>query len=139
MSQQGKAYTPEQKAIIIESLKTYLQLGYSRNKACGLIGFDPTTLSKWVVEDAALSMKLEGWENFVNTASRQALVNSILGDKEKKVAPDLENAKWWLERKNKKEFGRNMDVTSDGEGLNITGVTYRVIDGGVTEETENGN
>jgi transposase-like protein len=48
---QGKPFTPEERKIIIESLRPYLEMGFSRNKACKFIGLDPTTLSKWVQDD----------------------------------------------------------------------------------------
>lgn len=99
---QGKAYTPEQRESIIESLKSYLELGFSRNKACSLIGLDPTTLSKWQSDDEALSMKLEGWENAINKLAMSNIVDAI--QKESEIGDTKKDTtKWWLERKMKND------------------------------------
>lgn len=41
---------------------------------------------------------------------------------------NVESAKWFLERKKKKEFGKTLDVTSDGEKL-VAGFNYLPPDG----------
>ena len=97
---QGLEFTPEQKESIIESLQTYLELGFSRNKACSLIGLDPTTLSKWVKADESLSMKLEGWENAINKLALQNITDAIQKEGEMDD-PRKETTKWWAERKMK--------------------------------------
>lgn len=99
---QGKAYTPGLRESIIESLKSYLELGFSRNKACSLIGLDPTTLSKWQSDDEALSMKLEGWENAINKLAMSNIVDAI--QKESEIGDTKKDTtKWWLERKMKND------------------------------------
>jgi hypothetical protein len=130
MSQQGKPYTPEQRAVIIESLKPFLQLAYSRNKACNFIGLDPTTLSKWVQEDEALSMKLQGWENEISVIARQNWRKEI---QEKN---DYEASKEWLEKKDRQEFGKNIDVTTDGEKINSAPTVIKWV---VQNPNGNGN
>ncbi len=60
---QGKAWTKEERDVIIQSLQDSLELGFSRNKACEMIGLAPATLSNWVKEQPALGMKLQNWEN----------------------------------------------------------------------------
>jgi len=108
---QGKAFTKEQREEILESLRPYLQLGYSRGKACGFIVFDETTLSKWVSSDEALSMKLQGWENAVNVKARQNIKNKI-------DEGDVDESKWWAERKMKGEFSTRTEQTgADGKDL----------------------
>jgi hypothetical protein len=100
---QGKAFTPEQREIIIQSLKTYLEMGFSRNKACSLIGLAPGTLSNWVSEDEALGMKLQGWENTLNAL---AISNVAMAMQKEAELDDArkETSKWWLERKMKEDF-----------------------------------
>ena len=63
---QGKAWTEKERETIIQSLKEYLELGFSRNKACEFIGLPPQTLSNWVQHDESLGMRLTGWENAMN-------------------------------------------------------------------------
>lgn len=115
MAQQGKPYTPQEREQIIESLKPYLEMGFSRRKACSFIGFDDTTLSKWVQDDAGLSMKLTGWENAL---SALALANV---HKALKVEAETEDARvdnsWrYLERK-EESFKPKSDVTSNDKAL----------------------
>lgn len=114
---QGKAYTEEQRASIIESLKPYLELGFSRNKSCNLIGLDPTTLSKWVQADEALSMKLEGWENAINKLALSNIRDAIQKEGELEDTRK-ETTKWWIERKMKQEFSLRTEQTgADGKEL----------------------
>ena len=118
---QGKPFTKEQKDSIIESLKPHLELGFSRNRACELIGLDPSTLSKWAKADEALSMKLQGWENTVNTIVMANIVDAI--KREGELPDDIrkENSWKWAERRMKKDFSTRVenDLTSNGETLPV--------------------
>lgn len=100
---QGKAYTPKQKETILESLRPHLELGYSRSKSCKFIGLDETTLSKWASSDEALSMKLQSWENTVNTMVMANLVDAIRVEGENQDDIRKETTRWWAERKMKNE------------------------------------
>ena len=114
---QGKAYTTEQKEQAIQSLKDYLELGFSRNKACGLIGLPPATLSNWVKEDETLGMRLEGWENAINKLAMANIVDAIQKEGEMDDARK-ETTKWWLERKMKTDFSTRVENTgADGKDL----------------------
>jgi len=97
---QGKAFTPAQKEMIIESLKPYLEMGFSRIKACKFIGMDNTTLSKWCVADEALSIKLQSWENAINMVAMQNIANAIQKENESEDLR-LENTWKWADRKMK--------------------------------------
>lgn len=116
---QGKAFTPEERKSIIESLKPFLEMGFSRNKSCNFIGLDPTTLSKWVQDDEALSMKLTSWEN-VNSALalaniRQALQNeAVLASEKGEVKVDNS---WKLISKLEDGYKDKVDVTTNGRDI----------------------
>lgn len=116
---QGKAFTPEERARIIESLKPYLEMGFSRNKACNFIGLDPTTLSKWVVDDQSLSMKLTGWEN-VNTALALANIHQAMQNEailvNEKGETKVDNS-WKLVSKLEDGYKDKLDVTSNNKDL----------------------
>lgn len=117
MSQQGKPYTEEEKAEIIESLKPFLEAGFSRRKACEAIGFDDKTLSKWVVKDKGLSTKLKSWENTMNML---ALANIYQGLQKEAEMDDnrKETSKWYLERSLKEQFSTRTEQTgADGKDL----------------------
>lgn len=105
---QGKAYTPEQREVIIESLRSYLELGFSRNKACDLIGLDPSTLSRWATDDDALSMRLQSWENAINKVAMANIVDAIKKEGELDETRK-ETTKWWLERRMKTDFSPKIE------------------------------
>jgi transposase-like protein len=120
---QGKAFTPEQREEILQSLKPYLESGFSRQKACMFVGLPPQTLSNWVQQDEALGIKLTGWESAL---SKLALANV---HKALQVEAELEDAKkensWrYLERR-EDGFKPKQDITSDNEP--ITNVNINVV------------
>lgn len=117
---QGKEWTTEQREMIIQSLKPYLEMGLSRNRACSLIGLAPGTLSNWVKEDDALGMKLMGWENAMNVLATANIKMAL----EKEAETDdnrKETSKWWAERRMKEDFSTKSetDVTSGGKPIII--------------------
>ena len=105
---QGKAYTPEQKERIMQSLREYLELGFSRNKACSLIGLAPTTLSFWVKEDESLCMMVEGCENAINKLALKNIQDAIQKEGETEDTRK-ETTKWWIERKMKQDFSTKVE------------------------------
>ena len=116
---QGKPFTKEERESIIESVRPYLEAGFSRNKACEAIGLHPTTLSKWVQEDESLSMKLKGWENVM---SKLALANifSALTKEAEMDDNKKETSKWYLERREKETFSTRQEQTgADGGPLEV--------------------
>lgn len=117
---QGKPFTPEQRASIIESIRPFLEMGLSRNKACDAIGIDPTTVSKWVQEDEALSMKLKGYENTMNMLALANVNDALLKESEMDDARK-DTSKWFLERRMKNEFSPRIENTgADGMPLVVT-------------------
>lgn len=120
MSQQGKPYTKEERDSIVESLRPYLEAGLSRNKACEAIGLHPTTLSKWVQDSEALSIKLRGWENTLNILAMSNVANALTKEAETEDTRK-ETSKWWLERRMKSEFSTRTENTGpDGAPLVVT-------------------
>ena len=117
---QGKAWKPEEKEQIIQSLRESLELGFSRNKACEITGLTPSTLSNWVQNDDSLGMRLKGWENAVN---KLVMVNLVDALKQEGKSEDSrkETSKWWAERRMKEDFSSKTetDITSDGEKISF--------------------
>ena len=117
---QGKAFTKEQREIIIKSLQPYLEMGFSRNKACQFIGLEPATLSIWLKDDEALLMKVTGWENMINTVVINNIKDAII--KESECPDDLrkENSWKWAKSKMKDEgFSERTELTG-AEGTKLT-------------------
>lgn len=110
---QGKAFTPEQRENIIQSLQRYLEMGFSRNKACAFIGLAPGTLSNWVKDDESLGMKLASWEN-TNSALALSNIYSALQKESEEGKADI--SKWYLERR-EEGYKPKQDITSDDKAL----------------------
>lgn len=115
---QGKEWTKEQREVIIESLRPYLEMGLSRNRACSLTGVDATTLSKWAKEDEALSIKLQGWENAMNVLAT-ANIKMALEKEAETEDTRKETSKWWAERRMKDDFSikQEMDLNNPDGNL----------------------
>lgn len=116
---QGKKFTEEQKTQAIESLRHYLEFGFSRNKACEMVGLNPSTLCRWIEADETLGMKVRSWENAINMVVMQNLKQAI--EKESELNDDLrkENSWKWAERKMKDDgFSTRQEQTgADGSQL----------------------
>ena len=123
---QGKEWTAEQREMIIQSIKPYLETGFSRNKACAFIGLPPQTLSNWVKEDAALGMKLTSWEN-TNSALALATIHQAIQNEKMKADEHgetrVENS-WKLISKLEEGYKDKLDVTSNDESVSIGGFTF---------------
>jgi len=132
---QGKEWTKEQKDVIIQSLQSYLELGFSRNKACNLIGLAPSTLSNWVSEDEALGIKLEGWENAVNKLAMTNIVDAIKKEGELEETRK-ETTKWWLERKMKQDFSTKIEQELSNPDGNLKAVINIVKPDGDNIQTQ---
>lgn len=94
-------------------------MGFSRKKACAFVGFDDTTLSKWVQADKGLSTKLTSWEN-VNTALALANIHQALQNEkiraEEQGDTRMENS-WKLVSKLEDGYKDKLDVTSNDKEL----------------------
>jgi hypothetical protein len=113
-------------------------MGFSRNKACAFVGLPPQTLSNWVVDDEALGMKLEGWENAINKLAIQNIVDAIQKEGELEDTRK-ETTKWWLERKMKNDFSTKIEQTlTDTEGKDVKPLLVTFISDGKTT-TDNGD
>ena len=123
---QGREWTTEQREEIIQSVKPYLEMGFSRNKACSFIGLPPQTLSNWVKDDEALGMKLVSWEN-VNTALALANIHQAIQNEkiltEEKGDVRVDNS-WKLISKIEDGYKDKVDITSNDKEVSITGFTF---------------
>lgn len=128
---QGKAFTPEQRETIIQSLQPYLEMGFSRNKACAHIGLPPNTLSNWVKNDESLGMKLTSWEN-VNSALALANIHQALQNENELLSKGNEvraDNSWKL-------VSKLEDKYKDKQEVEHTGNTVVVMPHEVTERLD---
>lgn len=116
---QGREWTTEERETIVQSLRPYLELGYSRNKACNFIGLAPATLSNWISEDEALGIKIQSWENVINTTVMANLKDAIDAEARDQEDKRKDTSKWWAERRMKEDFSTKteQDLTTNGESL----------------------
>jgi len=123
---QGKKFTPEQREQAIESLQAYLEVGFSRNKACEMVGLNPSTLCRWVEADESLGMKLRSWENAINMVVMSNLKQAI--EKESELDDDLrkENSWKWAERKMKDDGFSTRNETTGKDGEPILGTNEEI-------------
>lgn len=135
---QGKKWTKEEMEILIQSLKPYLEMGLSRNRACGFIGLAPQTLSNWVSCDEALGMKLTGWENAVNVLAIKNIVDAIKLEGEMDDDIKKENSWKWAERRMKEDFSlRTENTGADGKDLPTPIIQIDVSDyNSISEDNE---
>jgi len=132
---QGKAFKPEERDMIIQSIKPYLEMGFSRNKACSLIGLPPQTLSNWVQESEALGILLASWENVLNTIAINNIAQAI--KRESELDDDLrkENSWKWAERRMKEDFSLRTEQTgADGKELPTPILNSYVFNNDITKE-----
>lgn len=115
---QGREWTTEQRETIIQSIRPYLEQGFSRNKACEFVGLPPQTLSNWAVSDESLGIKLTSWENALNKLAINNIADALMKESESDDSKK-ETSRWWLERKLKTDFSTKTetDVTSNGESV----------------------
>jgi hypothetical protein len=109
--QQGKPYDEDEKEKIIKSLKPYLTLGYDLKNACIMAQFTYETVWHWVKKDNTLLIQIQAWQNSVNAKARENVANKI-------QEGDTNESKWWLERREKKDFSTRQEHTGeDGQEL----------------------
>jgi len=122
---QGKEWTPAEKESIIQSLRPFLEAGFSRNRACESIGLPPQTLSNWVKHEEALGMKLQGMENTLNILALANIASALQKEAENED-PRKEMSRWYAERRMKQEFSTRTESTgADGKDLPTPIVTIK--------------
>jgi len=107
---QGKQYTEAQREEIIQSIRPYLEMGFSRNRACSLIGLTPSNLCNWTDKNEALEIRLQSYENAVNKLVMANLVDAIRIEGENDSDSKKETTRWWAERKMKNDFSTRTET-----------------------------
>lgn len=81
----------------------------SIEEACFYADINPDTYYAYVKAHPEFSERVKALRNRPVLDARQKVVSSIKAD--------VKVAQWYLERKAKKEYGANVDITSEGEKL----------------------
>jgi len=103
----------------LQKLREGFLMGYSDEEACLYAEISPATLYNYQKDNPEYIEQKEQWKTNPILKAKKVIDEAL--DKK-----DRDTARWYLERKKKKEFGNNLDLTSDGKEL--TQVLVKFID-----------
>ena len=113
-------------AEIVSDLKTAFAYSFTDEEACTHAGIGTTTLYRYEEANPEFRELKHQLKNKPNMKGKMILVSKMLGERDAKNDPiytdeQLQIAKWWLERKNKKEFStRTEQIASYVDELDIS-------------------
>jgi len=93
----------ETRKAIIEAVEKYLKLGFNLTKSCDLAFVPRTTFVTWCKEDPKLRQSVQYWRHYTSVSARETIQTAV----ENK---SIDDAKWWLERKDKKDFSTRSEI-----------------------------
>lgn len=97
--------------LTLKKLEEVFALDGTVREACFYAGISEKTYYNWVKEDPELLQRFEALRETPVLAARERVIGLIKKDS------DGQNARWYLEKKRKSEFGTKIDVTSGDEPL----------------------
>ncbi len=97
--------TPE----VIAALRQAYLVGATNEEASHYADIAPSTLYLYIEKNPEFSEQISAWKSEPILKAKQMAVRGI--DK------DIKAAHWYLERRAKKDYGANVDLTTDGEKL----------------------
>lgn len=89
---------------VVQTLEPYFRLGYSVKKACILANFPFSTFYGWYREDEMLRTRIKALQGMVSARAREVVASSVKDG-------NREDARWWLERREKKDFSPRQEVS----------------------------
>jgi len=106
--------------ITLKKLEDAFSNGASDKEACFIANISHQTLYDYQKKHPEFIERKEGLKDMIKYQAKSNIAKAINGkDKE-----SLDTAKWYVERKIKKEFGANIDLTTDGKELQPVLVKY---------------
>lgn len=87
----GKKRSKEERHELFMALESYLSMGFSLKKACGLADLPYSTVRDIVSLYEPLRAHTRALQNSVNVTARANIINSI-------EKGNITDSKWWLER-----------------------------------------
>ena len=94
----------------VKKLEEAFSIGADIPPACYYANITKQTYYNWIKADKKLKEKFDRLREKPVLKAYQTVMKNM--DK-------VETAKWFLERKRKKEFGNNIDITSDHEKIQV--------------------
>ena len=109
MAKEGRPtdMTPE----TINKLEEVFAIGGTDKEACFYADISHQTLYNYQLKCPEFVERKEALKERPILKARQTIVKSL---------DNPNDARWFLERKMKKEFGSNLDLTTDGEQIRVT-------------------
>ena len=105
--------------ITLQKLEGAFANGATDVQACFLANICTATLYNYQNEHPEFIERKQALKDMIAYQAKANIKQSLLADDEKLK---IETSKWYLERKNKKEFGNNVDITSDNKPLPIINI-----------------
>lgn len=93
---------------VIKLLRQAYMVGATNAEACSYAEIGERTLYDYITANPEFSQKIEEWKLSPVLKAKTTIVDNL---------KDVKNAQWYLERRAKKEYGANVDITTDGEKL----------------------
>ena len=119
--------TPELQSKICK----YVEHGNTYERACGLANIDRSTFYRWRKQGEDEKEGIyKDFKDAIKKADDRFIAHHI-ENINKHSQESWQASAWMLERKKKKEFGKNLDITTDGE--KITDFTVCIIEDDGTE------
>ena len=100
--------------ITLQKLEGAFANGAIDIQACFIANICEQTLYNYQNEHPEFLGRKNALKDMIAYQAKANIKQSLLADDEKLK---IETSKWYLERKNKKEFGNNVDLTTDGKEL----------------------
>lgn len=92
-------------AMIVRKLEQAFSIGCTVSEACVYADISRNTYYRWIENNETLKDRFEALLEKPSLKARQTVVNGL---------GDVDVAKWYLERKVKKEFSTRQEVTGEG-------------------------
>lgn len=108
--QEGPGRPTKRDPLTVKKLEEAFAFDCTVGEACLYAGITPKTYYNWINEDEELLQRFEALRETPILAAREKVVSAIKSD--------VDTAKWYLERKQKKEFASRTEHTGpDGKDL----------------------
>jgi len=99
--------TPE----VVAKLEHGFSMGFTDLEACLFANISKDSLYRHCKNNPDFSERKEGLKNHPKLLAKTNIYESLKENKK------IDDSKWYLERRAKKEFGNNVDITTDGEKI----------------------
>ncbi len=111
----------------VKKLDEGFSMGFTDSECCLYANISKQTLYNYCEEHKEYFDRKEELKKHPKLLAKRNVYNSL------KEGKKMEDSKWYLERRSKKEFGNNIDLTTDGEGLQP--ILVKFIDGKDNKDT----